>query len=58
MTGEVRLVEEGVLKLPGATAMAAMGSHELGPPTVDRWGPYARSVFWLHRKREGRHVRE
>ena len=49
MTGEVRLVEEEALNLPGAAAMAAEGSIERGLSMVDHWGPYARGVSRLHR---------
>ena len=54
MTGEVRLVEEEALNLPGAAAMAAAGSVERGPSMVDQWGPYARSLSGLHRLLEVR----
>jgi len=44
MTGEVRLVGEEALNLPGAAAMAVAGSVERGPSMMDQWGPYARSL--------------
>ncbi|WP_339724903.1 hypothetical protein, partial [uncultured Thalassospira sp.] len=39
MTGEVRLVGEGALNLPGAAAMAAGAAVGCDPSMVDQWGP-------------------
>jgi hypothetical protein len=43
MTGEVRLFGKGALNSPGAAAMAAGAAAGDHPPTMDRWGQYARN---------------
>ena len=58
MTGEVRLVGEGALNLPGAAAMAAGAAVGCDPSMVDQWGPCARSVSGPQRLAESAVVAE